>query len=350
LSWFVTPETALLLAITQDAVRWCRLPATLHAQVTELADRLDFLWAAASVASARGAQAAAARPAPSPEGDSDRQRRLRGAADLVLGELDALLWEPVRALVPVPRRGWILSPHGPLHRVPFGALKGSAGYLVETTELGIIPSVGVWMRTPARRRRGPSRAYVAGVTSPRLPAIRDEISAVRDRLLGWEIEVDFDPHREHVLAEATTADLLHLAAHGALRVDNPAFSFVELADGPLYLHDLFDQRLPGSTVVLTACSTARGVSSAGDEWLGMARGFLQAGASAVIGSLWPIHDAATKALVNDLYAGIGSGDRPSRALRRAAGNAIRSGRGPWEWGAFVIYGFTERGVGGRHRP
>ena len=57
--------------------------------------------------------------------------------------------------------------------------------------------------------------------------------------------------------------MLHLAAHGAFRPDNPLFSGLALEDGWLKTLDLFDMRLQASLVVLSACDTNVGLHRAG---------------------------------------------------------------------------------------
>lgn len=346
LSWFVNEERSSVVAFTREGTRWLRLPDDLHARLDTLADRLDFLWAASSMTAVREAHPAAPtlQRATAPDAGAvspARRVRLRTAADQVLAELHALVWTPIRELGLHPSRGWIVSPHGPIHRLPLGALLGPEGYVALSTEIVLTPSAGAFLETGRRRSsRGRRRAYVAGVPSDRLPGIAPEIAAVSRSLTGWDVTTDDAPTRERFLAATREARLVHIAAHGALRVDNPAYSFLELTDGPFYVHDLAGCRLGGATVVLTACSSARGVASAGDEWLGMARGFLRAGATTVVGSLWPIHDRATTRFAGHFYAHLADGTSTSRALQSAVREELASGRPPWEWGAFAHYGGT----------
>jgi CHAT domain-containing protein len=104
------------------------------------------------------------------------------------------------------------------------------------------------------------------------------------------------------------------------------------------VHDLSGFRLPGSTVVLTACSSGRGVAPAGDEWIGLARGFLQAGASTVVASLWPIEDASTVELVHLFYREFAAGQGAAAALGRAMRAMIPRRPHPWRWAPFAVLG------------
>jgi CHAT domain-containing protein len=237
-----------------------------------------------------------------------------------------------------------------MHRLPFPALLGTDGPLTDKTSVRVVPSARIWLELQKRllrtsRRtshraahRAAPRAYVAGVPSAELPAVEREVVLVGRHLSGWEVVTDLTPTRETLRREGARAGLIHLAAHGSLRKDNPAFSSIQLADGPLFVHDLAGFRLSGTTVVLTACSSGRGAAPSGDEWIGLARGFLQAGASAVVASLWPIEDEATLELMDLFYRGVVAGQDVAEALRRAM-VALRGTRPhPWHWASFAVLG------------
>ena len=51
--------------------------------------------------------------------------------------------------------------------------------------------------------------------------------------------------------------LAHVAAHGTFRADNPQFSSLELADGPLTVYDLERIARPPQWIVLSACDAGR---------------------------------------------------------------------------------------------
>src|SRR5439155_535271 len=83
---------------------------------------------------------------------------------------------------------------------------------------------------------------------------------------------------------------------------------------------------------------------AGDDWVGLTRAFLHAGAANVVATLWPVEDWATAALMEEFYRAYVSGADPAHALAEAqrALLAAPTTSQPFYWAGFVI---TEAGDG-----
>jgi len=113
-------------------------------------------------------------------------------------------------------------------------------------------------------------------------------------------------------------------------------------DGRLEVHEVFGLHLAADLVVLSACQTGLGAGAladvpAGDDWVGLTRAFLHAGAANVVATLWPVEDWATAALMERFYEGYAPGDDPSRALalaQRALLATPATGH-PFYWAGFV---------------
>jgi CHAT domain-containing protein len=100
-------------------------------------------------------------------------------------------------------------------------------------------------------------------------------------------------------------------------------------------------KLGADLVVLSACQTALGKELRGEGLLGLARGFMYAGAPRVIASLWRVADSATTDLMSGFYqALLGSHVPASQALRsaklRLMRNPLRSA--PYYWAGFSLEG------------
>ena len=146
------------------------------------------------------------------------------------------------------------------------------------------------------------------------------------------------------------ARIIHLATHGIIRSELPELSGIVLSlvdengavrDGFLRLHDIYNMRLGADLVVLSACDTALGKEIRGEGIVGLTRGFMYAGASGVVASLWKVDDRATAELMKRFYRNLlTEGLRPADALRRAQISMIRetTTRNPYFWAAFTIQG------------
>jgi CHAT domain-containing protein len=112
-------------------------------------------------------------------------------------------------------------------------------------------------------------------------------------------------------------------------------------DGRVRLHEVVGLPLDGQTVVLSACRTIVGPDLKGDGLQGLARAFLQAGAGAVVASLWEVDDRATMMLMRHFYEGLArQGLSPDRALADAQRRLQRDERWrhPRHWAGFVALG------------
>jgi tetratricopeptide (TPR) repeat protein len=121
-----------------------------------------------------------------------------------------------------------------------------------------------------------------------------------------------------VVADAVEhASVVHLATHGTHEPDNPVFSSVLLADGPLFAHELDGRDLSRSVVILSACDVGSASIRHGGEPLGLTSVLLRMGARAVIASVAPLRDDVAVRVMPVLHAGLRDGLRPGEALARA---------------------------------
>jgi CHAT domain-containing protein len=148
---------------------------------------------------------------------------------------------------------------------------------------------------------------------------------------------------------ASDCRILHLAAHGDFRPDNPLFSGLALSDGWLTTLDIFNLPLKASLVTLSACQTGRNVVGGGDELLGLMRAFLYAGAASLVLSLWAVEDRSTAQLMTTFYGKLAQGQTKGAALREAQIQFIQGQDGqddtalyahPYFWAPFFLVGDT----------
>jgi tetratricopeptide (TPR) repeat protein len=227
-----------------------------------------------------------------------------------LEKLYALLFAPILS-VTGRKSHWIIVPHGPLHCLPWSALRSSGGYLVQQHCLTLLPSasLGVSLQT----RSGPAAESAVLFADPdpedpalRLPGARREVEAVC-RLFpeGPPPLIGAAATKGAFLEHASSAGLLHLACHHFFDASAPLLSFLKLAGGKgsdfLYAFEIAEMTLPAELVVLSACQSGRSQIATGDEQIGIVRAFLAAGVPSVISTLWSIEDQSAAAFFAGFY-------------------------------------------------
>lgn len=257
------------------------------------------------------------------------------------GQLAALykaLIEPVRQHLRGAQRV-IVVPYGPAHGVPFQALFDGTAYLIESAEVWTTPSSSLLQLCAERSRSGPRALVVGHSGGGRLPAVLDEARRVR-ALIGGELYLEDAATCSAVVAGAPSRNIVHLAAHADARLDNPTFAHLTLADGQLSMADVFGLRLDGALVTLSGCETGRSTVVGGDELIGLSRGFLFAGASTLVQSLWRVDDVSTAQLMERFYLGLTRSMQSTGSALRAAQRALISEtEHPYLWAAFQLVGF-----------
>jgi CHAT domain-containing protein/tetratricopeptide (TPR) repeat protein len=193
----------------------------------------------------------------------------------------------------------------------------------------------------------------AGVGLSRLAFSRREaasIMAITKPGAGMEA-LDFNASRETALSKALSQyRIVHFATHGLLDNEHPELSGLVLSlvdpdgkprDGFVDLQDVYNLTIPADLVVLSACETGLGKEISGEGLVGLTRGFMYAGASRVVASLWKVDDVATSELMAEFYKGmLQSGLPPAAALRRAQLEMQKRKRwaDPYYWAAFTLQG------------
>ena len=302
----------------------------------------------------------------------------------------ALLAEKVLgpALGALSGRRLVIVADGPLQYVPFAALPvrapdGATVPLVVEHEIGFLPSAAVLKEIRRARAGRPRRpASIAVVADPaydgnedrprraaelatrgsglqRITWSGEEAEGIEAVAQGWKLHMALrhDATRELVVSgRLEPFTTLHFATHGILDSEHPELSALVLSeldaqgrplDGYLSLQDLYSLRLQADLVVLSGCETGLGRDLRGEGLVGLTHGFLHAGASQVVASLWPVRDHASAALMQRFYRSmLRDGQRPTAALRSAQIEIWkqRNWRDPYFWAAFVAQGDWDAGL------
>jgi len=212
-----------------------------------------------------------------------------------------------------------------------------------------------WFREPLTRslRDVDLGTRQAGTALPRLAFSRQEADAIMAMTTpgkGMEA-LDFQASRKTALnKDLGQFRIVHFATHALLDNEHPELSGLVLSlvdqdgkpqDGFLDLEDVYNLALPADLVVLSACETGLGKQITGEGLVGLTRGFMYAGSSRVVASLWKVDDVATSELMGRFYRGmLKERLRPAAALRQAQIEMQKQKRwaDPYYWAAFTIQG------------
>jgi len=273
------------------------------------------------------------------------------ARDLALALL-ADLSPAVRAQLAAARRLY-WCPDGGYHRLPLALLTGDGGLLAADCALVTLPAASVLAQLRTSVASSPSPAVLAvhgqdpGGPGP-LPGAAAETRRLAARLRHVRRLDGASPGARDSLAWRDAA-VIHLAAHVTLDPEQPWQTRVDLGPGPrgrLRAADIAHQPISAQLAVLSGCRTAGTTVVGGEGLLGLASGFLAAGAPAVVATLWDVDDDAAARFVAAFYDALVTGEPPATALVRARERCRRhpATAAPRHWAGFVIVGDGSRPV------
>ena len=261
---------------------------------------------------------------PSPEARS----RAAAAFAQASRDLDRLLVHPVAARLgdgPV-----VIVPTGPLHALPWSSLPSLRGRAVS-----VAPSAALWLRAGATSAPPGRRAVL--VAGPGLAHGDDEIAALSRLYPGATVLAGSSATAAAVATALDGSDLVHIAAHGTFRGDNPLFSSLQLVDGPLTVYDLERIRRVPRRIVLSACEAGQPFV-AGHELMGLSAALLSLGAQTLIASMVSVSDEVTRTLMTALHRNLIGGLAPADALARAQAEVAEEGECGSPVGGFICLG------------
>ena len=244
----------------------------------------------------------------------------------------------------------IVVPHRSLHYLPFHALRGENGYLVEERPVSTMPSIGamaaLFARTPAPQ---PALLAVGNPTLDEpgleLPGAEREVKMIGELYPEARVFIRDSASKQGFITQAPGNGLIHVAAHASVDEVDPLYSSIRLARagaqrGELEAHEILKLDFSRARLItLSACESGLGKVSGGDEFYGFKRTFLAAGAQSLLVTLWPVEDESTAGLMGVFYRELRS--RPmADALREAQLSLIKSEthRDPMFWAPFLLVG------------
>lgn len=244
----------------------------------------------------------------------------------------------------------IIVPHGPLHYLPFQALRTGNQFMIERHPMAIAPSATMTLDLLSRKSRLESSLVAFGnpSTSARepLPGAEQEVRKISSLFPKKQVFYTQQADRQAFINHAGAARMLHVAAHAEVDFVDPLASRILLASkepdsGFLTAREIYDVDLHNTSLVtVSACESGLGRIARGDEIMGLSRSFFSAGADGLVMSLWPVADDSTELLMTTFYGELSRGSELIDALQKAQLSVMRH-KGfaqPFFWAPFSASG------------
>ncbi len=249
-------------------------------------------------------------------------------ADLAEADIDTILY----------------APDGPLRYVPLAALYDSPSttsqdadsgqWLAERFQINNITATSIQEldTQPATAPRVLAGAFTdtelsysvpvgeQTATFSGLPFAGVEVATLADTLPDTSTYIDENFSLQSIEPRLNNFNIVHFATHAALVPEDAGDSFILFGNGDRpTLRDIRSWSLRDvDLVVLSACETGLGgFDNNGEQILGLGYQFQEAGARAVISSLWQVDDGGTQILMNAFYLALRNGYSKTEALQRA---------------------------------
>ena len=226
--------------------------------------------------------------------------------------------------------------------VPFSALQdGNGSHLLERHSVVVAPSAAAFVASTERTRASvaddkrlllvPASAASDGGSA--LANVDDEAKLIAGAYRRVTRIAEGAAQYDELAREAPLADVIHFAGHAVGDERGYEVSSIVLRrngkEDRVRAERIAQLKLqPSSIVILAGCGTARGERRAAEGVISVAHGFLAAGASSVIATLWPIDDAAAATFFPRVHRRLAEGMSPPEALRAAQLESLRSGDVP----------------------
>ena len=170
---------------------------------------------------------------------------------------------------------------------------------------------------------------------------KDEVESIFT-MIGGGKKIEAQATKADFLKEAKQYKIIHLATHAFVDQHDSKLNKIFLQDDFLSDVNLYNLELNTELAVLSACNTGSGELLKGEGVMNLARGFINAGCSSTLMSMWSVDDCATADLMLLFYQSLKDGLHKDEALRQAKKQYLTTANKtklhPYYWAAFVPFG------------
>lgn len=179
-----------------------------------------------------------------------------------------------------------------------------------------------------------------------LPYSGDEVNSP-----GGIILTGSQATKSRFIEQAGGNSIIHLATHASIGKGNSSNWIQFYPDSTpgvgnkLFVHEIYNLDLHKTElVILSACETAAGNTTAGDGLLSLSRAFIYAGSDGIVSTLWKTEDMVTAYLMKQFHAYLKKNKPVEKALQMAKIDLLKNReigsqyKTPNYWGNFIYVG------------
>ena len=204
----------------------------------------------------------------------------------------------------------IFSPEHSLYRLPFESLvrnddSTQYDFLVKDYVIGYVTSASS-LRDEDKQLNLNSFLGIA----PSIKGLqynRMEIETMPKALFKIKkILVNKDATKNNFLKYGARYDVIHIASHTDINVQNPLYSSIEFADKPLKIYEIFNTKIRPKLLILSACSTGEGVGLVNDiptdiDLINFSQIWKETGVKYIIATKWLLEDKSAYLIFKNFY-------------------------------------------------
>ncbi|MBN2515837.1 MAG: CHAT domain-containing protein [Deltaproteobacteria bacterium] len=258
------------------------------------------------------------------------------------------LFKPIESQVN--RKKLTIVSHGALHYLPFNALHDGKDFLIDRYSIRVMPSASAMKYLVSKKANKGGGILVFG--NPDLGDSRYDLAFAEREALN--VAKTKSKSKVFLRKDATVGafakyagsfSYIHLATHGRFDPSSPLKSALLLSpeagsNGMLTADKLYSLELNADLVTLSACETGLSKIANGDDLVGLTRGFLYAGSSSIVASLWKVDDLATAQLMIRFYRELDKTNKRD-ALQTAQLETRKTYAHPYYWASFQLTGNSD---------
>jgi len=204
----------------------------------------------------------------------------------------------------------IFSPEHSLYRLPFESLVSGDdstqyNFLVKDYVIGYVTSASN-LRDEEKQLNLNSFLGIA----PSIKGLqynRTEVETIPKALFKTKkVLINSDATKNNFLKYGAEYDVIHIASHTNIDVQNPLNSSIEFADKPLKIYEIFNTKIRPKLLILSACSTGEGVGLVKDiptdiDLINFSQIWKEAGVKYVISTKWLLEDKSAYLIFKNFY-------------------------------------------------